>query len=175
MRRRTQPGIAVFLTLLILLYLGILVWNYFTKNHISIYEVNTSEISDDSPTYAYVFRSEEVVTTDDAGYINYYIPEGSRIGKGDVVYTLDDDDSLRTMLTTLRNEKAGLTQIAPIREQIDTFHNSFSLSNYTQLSDFHFSINNTILEHSRGNLFRDLKKQIKYLYDEADRKEPSIF
>ncbi|MBR6229766.1 MAG: hypothetical protein IKQ97_08520 [Eubacterium sp.] len=161
MRRHSQPGIAVFLTLLILLYLGILAWNYFTKNHVSIYEVNTSEISDDSPAFAYIFRTEEVVTTDDAGYINYYIPEGSRIGKGDVVYTLDDDDSLRSMLTTLRNEKAVSTQIAPIREEIATFHNSFSPSNYTQLSDFHFSVNNTILEHSRGNLFRDLKKLIK--------------
>ncbi|MBO6108875.1 MAG: hypothetical protein J6P16_05680, partial [Eubacterium sp.] len=86
MRRRKLPGIAFFLILLILLYLVILIWNYFSKNHVSIYEVNTSDISDDSPLFAYVLREEEVVKSSDSGYINYYIPEGSRIGKGDVVY-----------------------------------------------------------------------------------------
>ena len=161
MRRHGTPGIAFFLMLLILLYLIILAWNYFTKSHVSIYEVNTSEISDDSPLFAYVLRDEEVVTTDDAGYINYYIAEGSRVGKGNVVYTLDDDDSLRSVLADLRGENAGATQISPIREQIDTFNNSFSLSNYSESADFHFSINNIILEHSRGNLFKDLKKQIR--------------
>ncbi len=161
MRRHGTPGIAFFLMLLILLYLIILAWNYFTQSHVSIYEVNTSEISDDSPLFAYVLRDEEVVTTDDAGYINYYIAEGSRVGKGNVVYTLDDDDSLRSMLADLRNDNVGSTQVSPIREQIDTFNNSFSLSNYSDGSDFHFSINNIILEHSRGNLFKDLKKQIK--------------
>lgn len=161
MRRRHTPGIAFFLTLLILLYLVILAWNYFTKSHVSIYEVNTSEISDDAPIFAYVLREEEVVTTDDAGYINYYIPEGSRVARGDVVYTLDDNDSLRSLLVDLRNDKVSSTQISPIREQIDTFHNSFSMSGYSDVSDFHFSINNIILEHSRGNLFRDLKKQIR--------------
>lgn len=161
MRPHSQPGIAFFLTLLILLYLIILAWNYFTDSHVSIYEVNTSEISDDSPLYAYVLRKEEVVTTDDEGYINYYIPEGSRVGKNDIVYTLDDDDSLRSMLTTIRSENSGSTQITPVREQIETFYNTFSLSNYHQVSDFHFSLNNLLLEQSRGNLFKDLKKQIK--------------
>ena len=161
MRRRTTPGIAFFLTLLILLYLIILAWNYFTKSHVSIYEVNTSEISDDSPIFAFVVREEEVVTTDDAGYINYYISEGARVGKGNIVYTLDDNDSLREMLGNIRNDNAGVTEISPIREQIDTFNNTFSLSNYQEVSDFHFSINNIILEHSRGNLYKTMKKQIK--------------
>ena len=161
MRRRQTPGIAFFLTLLILLYLIILAWNYFTKSHVSIYEVNTSEISDDSPIFAYVCREEEVVTTDDAGYINYYISEGSRVGKGNIVYTLDDNDSLREMLGNIRNDSAGVTEISPIREQIDTFNNTFSMSDYQEVSDFHFSINNLILEHSRGNLYKTMKKQMK--------------
>ena len=144
MRRHNTPGIAFFLTLLILLYLIVLGVNFLTKSHVSIYEVNTSEISDDAPLAAYVMRNEEVVTTDDAGYINYFIPEGSRVAKGNVVYTLDDDDSLRDTLTLLRGENATATQISPIREQIETFYNSFSPANYTQNGDFHFKVNNII-------------------------------
>ena len=161
MRRRFQPGIAFFLTLLIIFYLIILAWNYFSKDHVSIYEVNTSEISDDSPLFAYIMRNEEIVTSDDSGYINYYIPEGTRIGKGDVIYTLDDDDSLRGILGDLRSSSETSTRIAPIREQIDTFYNSFNMADYQKVSDFHFAINNTILEHSRANLYKALKKQLK--------------
>ncbi len=161
MRRHGTPGIAFFLILLILLYLIVVGINFLTKSHVSIYEVNTSEISDDSPFAAYVMRDEEVVTADDAGYINYFIPEGSRVAKGNVIYTLDDNDSLRETLLSLRDEKATTTQISPIREQISTFYNSYTPANYSQTADFHFKINNIILEHSRGNLFRDFKKQIK--------------
>ena len=161
LRRRGTPGIAFFLILLILMYLIVLGINFLTKSHVSIYEVNTSEISDDSPLAAYVMRTEEVVTADDAGYINYFIPEGSRVAKGNVIYTLDDNDALRSTLMSLRDEKATTTQISPIREQISTFYNSFSPANYTQTADFHFKINNIILEHSRGNLFSAFKKQVK--------------
>ena len=161
MRRRKMPGISLFLCLLMILYLALLAWNYFTKKHVSIYEVNTSEISDDAPIFAYVLRNEEIVYLPESGYINYYIPEGSRVGKSDVVYTLDDNDKLRTMISSIRSETPGTTAVSTIREEIETFHNSFSMSDYTQVKDFHFSVNNTILEQARGSLFKDLKKYIK--------------
>ncbi len=161
MRRRRTPGISLFLCLLLILYLILLAWNYFNKKHISIYEVNTSEISDDSPIFAYVLRDEEVVYLPESGYINYYVPEGSRVSKSEVVYTLDDNDKLRSVLSSLRSETPGSAAVPTIREEIETFHNSFSMSDYSQVKDFHFSINNTILEQARGSLFRDLKKYIR--------------
>ncbi|MCR4606056.1 MAG: hypothetical protein K5639_08680 [Eubacterium sp.] len=149
------------MTLIIFLYLVILAWNLFTKKHISIYEVNTSEISDDSPLYAYVLRKEQIVNSDDEGFVNYFIPEGYRVGEGDVVYTLDYDDTLSDMLGTLKNDAKGGAEVSSVREQIETFYNTYSLSSHSQLADFHFRMNSLLLEQSRSNLYKDMKKMLK--------------
>ena len=88
-RFRPQSSLAFFLLLLIVVYIVVLAWGYFAKEHISIYEVNTTDISDDAPLYGFVMRAEEIVNSEESAYINYYLSEGSRIGKGDVAYTED--------------------------------------------------------------------------------------
>ena len=61
MKKRFRPNLslAFFLFLLIIIYIIVLAWGYFAKEHISIYEVNTTDISDDAPLYGFVIRSEE--------------------------------------------------------------------------------------------------------------------
>ena len=45
-RFRPQSSLAFFLLLLIVVYIVVLAWGYFAKEHISIYEVNTTDISE---------------------------------------------------------------------------------------------------------------------------------
>ena len=71
-KKRFHPNLALFLFLIIILYIIFLAWNILSKNHVSIYEVNTSDISDDAPLYGFIMRQEEVVQTEQAGYVNYY-------------------------------------------------------------------------------------------------------
>ena len=51
MKKRFRPNLALFIFFLILIYLGVITWGYVNKKHVSIYEVNTTNISDDSPMY----------------------------------------------------------------------------------------------------------------------------
>ena len=97
-RFRPQSSLAFFLLLLIVVYIVVLAWGYFAKEHISIYEVNTTDISDDAPLYGFVMRAEEIVNSEESAYINYYLSEGSRIGKGDVAYTEDTSGEVSKML-----------------------------------------------------------------------------
>ena len=161
MKKKFQPNIALFIFLLIVVYVIILGVGYFTKEHISIYEVNTSEISDDSPIYGFILRSEEVVKTSDAGYINYYNAEGTRVGKGDVVYTIDSDGEVSNMLEQLQKTNTTTDTIASMREVISSFQNNLSLAKYSQVSDFKYDVNNVLLEQSRGTLYNDLNKALK--------------
>ena len=64
-RFRPQSSLAFFLLLLIVVYIVVLAWGYFAKEHISIYEVNTTDISDDAPLYGFVMRAEEIVNSED--------------------------------------------------------------------------------------------------------------
>lgn len=161
MKKRFRPNLAFFILLLIVAYVLVLGWNYVTKEHISIYEVNTTQISDDPPLYGFILRSEEVVTAEGDGHLNYYHPEGSRIGVGKVVYTLDENGEINEMLENVQRSTENRENISSLREAIASFQNSFTYSDYTQVSNFAATIKNVLLEHSRDNLFQILNDKIK--------------
>ncbi len=163
MKKRFQPNIAIFIFILILIYIGALIWGYVKKEHISIYEVNTSEIRDDSPLYGFIVRSEEVVRAKEGGYINYYNAEGNRVGVGDVVYTVDSNGDVASLLEQLQESASTSDSVTDFREVIASFQNSLSLANYSQVDDFQFDIHNVILEQSRGTLYSDMNKAAKKL------------
>ncbi len=161
MKRRFRPNLALFIFLLIIIYIVVLTWGYLTEEHISIYEVNTTQISDDSPLYGFVLRSEEVVSTDREGYINYYNAEGNRVGTGDVVYTLDTNGEVSGMLEQLQETNKNTESITAMREVISSFQNNFSLSSYSQIENLKYDINNVYFEKTNGNLYSDVNKALK--------------
>ena len=161
MKKRFRPNLALFIFLLIIIYIVVLTWGYLTKEHISIYEVNTTQISDDSPLYGFILRSEEVVSTDREGYINYYNAEGNRVGIGDVVDTLDTNGEVSGMLEQLQETKKNTESITAMREVISSFQNNFSLSSYSQIENLRYDINNVYFEKTNGNLYSDVNKALK--------------
>lgn len=161
MKKRFRPNLAFFILLLIIAYLAVLGWNYLTKEHISIYEVNTTQISDDPPLYGFILRSEEVVTADTGGHVNYYNPEGSRVGAGKIVYTIDQHGEISEMLEKLQNDTKDRESLSAVREVIASFQNSFTYSDYTHVRNFTSSIESILFEQSRENLFKLLNQQLK--------------
>lgn len=157
-KKRFRPNIAFYLFLLIIFYVMILGWNYLSREHVSIYEVNTTDISDDSPLYGFILRNEEVINTEGDGYINYYNAEGNRIHVGNVVYTIDTSGEVSDILERLQNSEKTKESISKMRAVISSFQNSFSMSSYGQVSDFRHEVNNVIFEQTRGSLYGDLSK-----------------
>ncbi len=146
MKKRFRPNLALFIFFLILIYLGVITWGYVNKKHVSIYEVNTTNISDDSPMYGMILRSEEVVQAKEDGYINFYHAEGSRIGAGDIVYTLDQNGEVSEMLNQLQDSGKNQESVTAMREVTASFQNTFSLSSYSMLENFKYDVNNILFE-----------------------------
>ena len=161
MKKRFQPNISWLLFLLILLYLFFLSWELIHRKPISIYEVNTSKISDDTPLYGMILREEQVINTDTDGYINYYQAEGNRVGKGDIVYTVDANGEVSAVLDELRNSDTVNTDKDDIRQVIADYQANFSLSDYSKISDLKFNINNIMFEQNSKSLYSDLNKALK--------------
>lgn len=160
-KKRFRPNIAFYLFLLIIFYVLILGWNYLSREHVSIYEVNTTDISDDSPLYGFILRKEKVINSVGDGYINYYNAEGGRIQVGNVVYTIDTSGEVNDILEKLQNSGKNKESITAMRAAVSSFQNSFSMSAYGQVSDFKHEVDNVIFEQTRGTLYRDLSKSIK--------------
>ncbi len=157
-KKRFHPNLALFLFLIIILYIIFLAWNILSKNHVSIYEVNTSDISDDAPLYGFIMRQEEVVQTEQAGYVNYYCSEGNRIGKGDVAYTIDADGEVSKILEEIQKEKDNSESIVQMREVISSFQSSFTMSNYNDVTKLKYDAKNVVFDRNNGSLYSDLKK-----------------
>lgn len=159
-KKRFHPNLALFLFLIVILYIIFLAWNMLSQNHISIYEVNTSDISDDAPLYGFILRQEEVVRTEQAGYVNYYCSEGNRIGKGDVAYTVDEDGEVSKMLEAIQKEKDNSESIVQMREVISSFQSSFTMSNYNDVTRLKYGAKNVVFDRNNGSLYSDLKQAI---------------
>lgn len=160
-KKKFKPNIAFFILILIFFYIIFLFWNYSNKEKVSIYEVNTSTITDDTPLYGFILRNEEVINAEQRGYINYYNPDASRIGVKNVVYTLDNDGSINNILTKIQNKKNNESNITAIREQISTFQNSFDYADYQQLNTFKYSLESALCEETTETLYSDLNKTLK--------------
>ncbi|MFU0827555.1 MAG: hypothetical protein ACFWTJ_08475 [Lachnoclostridium sp.] len=65
------------------------VYIYFTKDHLTIYEVLEGSTSDDIVFTGLILRDEEVIYTDTAGYISYFHGDGDRVAKNATIYSLD--------------------------------------------------------------------------------------
>lgn len=163
MKKRFRPNLslAFFLFLLIVVYIVVLAWGYFTREHISIYEVNTTDISDDSPLYGFIIRSEEIINSEASGYPNYYFSEGSRIGKGDVAYTLDRSGEVSGVLEQIQKKRENSASIVKMRESIASFHSSFSMSSYYDVTKLRYDVKNVLFDINNDSLYQDLKKSLK--------------
>lgn len=163
MKKKFLPNLslAFFLFLLIVIYIAVLAWGYFAKEHISVYEVNTTDISDDAPLYGFILRSEEIINSEDAGFTNYYFSEGSRIGKGDVAYTLDTSGEVSQVLEEIQKKRDNAANIVKMRETIASFQNSFSMSSYNDVTKLRFDAKNVIFDINNDSLYSDLKKALK--------------
>ncbi len=168
-KKRFRPRAATLILLIIILYIVVIAWNYMSQEHISIYEVNETSIADDSTLTGMILRSEIVCGAEDKGYVNFYHADQSKVGKNEVIYTIDSTGAVGDILNTMDSENlTTIEDISKIREVINVFYSNYNPSAYYDINDFHYNIENTVFEQSRDNLYGDLKKQLSKADLESD-------
>lgn len=133
------------------------------KEHISIYEVTETEIADDEIIRGIVIRDESLVSTKKKGYINYYVGDGVKIGANTVVYSIDETGQFADGLSVLETEDISLSEedTREIRSDIASFRNNFDLSEYGNVMNFKYNIDNTLLKMTTVSLLEQLDKIMK--------------
>lgn len=159
-KKQFHPNLTFFLFLLIILYILVMAWGFFAKPQVSIYEVNATNISDDAPLYGFIMRAEEIVNTEETGFVNYYFSEGSRIGKGDVAYTTDGDGTVSKYLEQIQSKQDNSESITKMREVISSFYSSFNMSSYNEVNRLKYDTKNVIFDINNGSLYSDLEKAL---------------
>ncbi len=147
---------------LIFVYIAVVMVNYFNKEHISIYEVVRKSISDDNTYKGIVLRDEKVYYTKKAGYINYYIGDGERVGKKTTIYSVDETGEIYKRLEeTIAEATVSQEDTRRIRSSISEFKNTYTDSSYDKVSDFKYSLENAVLEINNASQLSSLTKLTK--------------
>ena len=91
-----NAGVLIFGAIFI--YILFVLYAYQHTTHLTGYEVTMGSLAVDSAYRGVAIRSEELVSVNDAGYINYYAKESEHTSKGGLVYTVDESGTLSRMI-----------------------------------------------------------------------------
>ena len=85
------------------IYIIISVITYIRRDHMVGYQVMEGSLSSNNIYDAVAIRSEKIITSDNAGYVNYFATEGGRVAVGNLVYTVDESGQLLEFLKSLHS------------------------------------------------------------------------
>lgn len=144
-RKKINIGIIVFLILFI--YITINVYIYFTKDHLSIYEVQEGTTAQDNTFTALILRDEKIVKSTMAGYVSYYKKEGERVAKHSPVYSINVSQQLTDMIT---NGEVPITltkkNYAQMKHIINTLRKNYSDVNFQSVYSFKDDAESTVFD-----------------------------
>lgn len=157
-RKPLNLNIGMIIFVIIFIYVVICVFLYFRSEQIVRYEVKEGSLTANTIYRGVVLRDETVVTTESAGYINYYAREGERVAKGDLVYTVDETGRLSEYLQNLGLGENSLSakELSEFRSEVVNYIHGYDSRNFDSIYDFKYSLKNTVLKLANGNMLQSI-------------------
>lgn len=148
-RRPFYLNIVLVVFLFLLVYLGIQVYYLHTGEGLQICEVAEGSLVKDNTFQGIVWRDEQIVTADTAGYVNYYLREKKRTAVSDLVCTLDESGKMQDLLD--QNQAAGVSSLSEenlkeLRNELFQFDKSFDLMDFSSIYDVQTELDNILFE-----------------------------
>lgn len=160
-RHMTQNSVlSAFLFGGMFLYIVICIVMYFANNHVASYQVKVGSIYVNNSYKGIALRDEIIVNSNEAGYVNYFAKEGSRIGSGKMVCTIDANGDLKEMLEEAAMGEKPLedSDFDELRGEIISFKNEFSRDHFNTVYEFKNSALVTVMKSVNANVLRNMEK-----------------
>ncbi len=125
-QRTFSVSIGVVIFAIIFIYFMFNILMYLTETHIAKYEVEYGTMAANNIYTGFVIRDETVYQAQHSGALNYYVKEYSKVGKNDLVYSVDEKGSVSNRLNAAKQEAAQDHTIAS--EGVIELLNDFQLS-----------------------------------------------
>lgn len=146
-RKKWNINIGVIIFGVIFVYLVVTVLMYATAKHVSSYEVREGSILKDTSYTGLVLREETVIGAEADGYINYFAPEGSKVGRKTNVYSISSEKlDFSSQENTEESEDSGLTseERDSIIQKAQSFSENFQNNKYEDTYTFKDSVENIL-------------------------------
>ncbi len=153
-RKKKQPqpikisfGFIIFGFIFIYMLVRILI--SFHDRELSIFQVEESSYDSDFTKTGLALRQEVFDYCSKSGYVCYYIRDGEKVAKGSSVYSIDETGSMYDAIYDLQNKQENLLtekDYNDISNQIEIFMAGFSASDFSEVYEFKYSLDNKVLE-----------------------------
>lgn len=159
-RKPLNLNIGMIIFSAVFIYVAYFVVNYFQYSPPKPYEVKEGSLSVNTLFRGIALRDEVVVTTQNAGYLNYYVREGERVANGDLVYTVDETGRLNEYMESIHLGQNSLSneELAEFRSEIVNFMHGFDPHNYSTAYDLKYSLQGTVLRLANADMLENLDK-----------------
>ena len=142
----------------ILIYMIIYLYMFLTSVHISGYEVIAGSLATNKQFTGLALRTEEIFSATTAGYIDYYANEGAKVSNSTIVYSVDESGRMSEYLeensTDINLSEENYTSL---KSDISTFSNGYDRLVFSEIYDFHDTMNGNILELSNQTLLSEME------------------
>ncbi|MGN0481329.1 MAG: HlyD family efflux transporter periplasmic adaptor subunit, partial [Lachnospiraceae bacterium] len=157
-KMRRTGSVAKVLFVIFILYILIFGIITFSKKAEKTYEVHSGSLSADNAYRGFIIRNEEVVNSEYAGNVNYYVHEDTRVKKGDTIYTVDETGRVAALLEEINNGENSLAKddIADIKSMLNMYKSNYESNNFGAVYNLKTDINSTILRASNRMLIDNL-------------------
>lgn len=153
---RINIGTIIFSVIFIYIIIRIMI--SLPKEKLAIYEVQNSYIDTNINTTALIVREETLVDAERSGYVSYYVRDGEKIGKDKTIYTIDETGSVYAKLKDLNSDSLTMSKdgLEEVRTRISNFENYFDYSDFSDVYNFRYDIENAVLELTNETLIDQL-------------------
>lgn len=141
----------------ILVYVVICIVMYFRTDHIVRYSVQEGSLTSNSIYKGIALRQEQVVTGQDAGYVNYFAREGERTAVGDLVYTVDETGRLSDYIKAGANGENSLSDsdLSQIKTDIISFVHGFDRKQFDDVYNFRHNMESMAVKLANYNILEN--------------------
>lgn len=147
-RRPFQLNIGFIVFVVIFFYMAFYVYSYFTSSHVSVYEVVQGRIARNNTYTGLALRSEEIVASEYAGAINYYMKDGAKAGVGSLVYSVDSDGTIARQIqdASLNDSALDEESLKELEEMISDYSTGYHSRDFYQVYTFKNDLNAKLSE-----------------------------
>ena len=127
------------------IYIIICILMYTRTEHLSGYEVKMGSLTVNNVYRGIALREETLYESIDAGYIYYFVPEGTHVACGDLVYAVDSSSNLADLMNETTEEN-NLTNddYSSLKTKIVNYRNGFDEAEFSTVYDFKYDLQSEV-------------------------------
>lgn len=162
-RKPKNLNIGVVVFGIIFIYIIFDIFSYFTKDRLSVYEVQQGTIAENNNYQGFIIRSEKVFNSDFNGFVDYYKSDATKTSYGDLVYSVDENGDIANKMNQSDSKKVDLssTDYTSLRDRISDFAGSYHSVDYSNVYSFKEDISARLMEKLNQNSLESLNQYVQ--------------